>query len=374
MKKILFLSANDFKEKSIQIIRNTPLAYSQYGWEVDYVVMRDNSQTGSYYYEKELKPEGVNVYRGYWPLKKLLNIQGFTSLIARKAAGMLVSVKLYKKAASLIKENDYNVIYGYEYHGVWAAFLIRLLLLRKSKKVVYVSRYMGTWLNHYFESKKWLKLFFSIDQILSFKCQHDICIMTDDGTQGDVIYNKFNKDNDKLRFWVNGVKDFPRREVVLDKEINFLSISRLHDWKRVDRCLQFFAKCVNDYPHLDLSYTIVGEGRKRAELESLSERLGIQSQVNFVGGVDNKSVGKYLYEADIFLSFYDLSNVGNPLLESISAGKIIFTLNNGDTSRWINHKKNGFIYSPSNFMKGVDDFGELVESPDLQEKSKRTYS
>jgi len=51
-KTILFLSALDFKEKSIQVIRKTPEAYLKYGWKVFYVVARDNSKYGNYFYVK----------------------------------------------------------------------------------------------------------------------------------------------------------------------------------------------------------------------------------------------------------------------------------------------------------------------------------
>lgn len=51
MKKILFLSGLDFKDKSIQVIRKTPEAYVNSGWSVHYIVARDTSSKGNYYYE-----------------------------------------------------------------------------------------------------------------------------------------------------------------------------------------------------------------------------------------------------------------------------------------------------------------------------------
>ena len=38
--------------------------------------------------------------------------------------------------------------------------------------------------------------------------------------------------------------------------------------------------------------------------------------------------------------FYERSNLGNPLLESIRMNKLIVTLNNGDTGKLIRHKLN----------------------------------
>ena len=58
-KKILFISGIDFKEKSIQVIRKTPEAYVKRGWDVHYLVLRDVSKRGNYYYEEPLNPSGV---------------------------------------------------------------------------------------------------------------------------------------------------------------------------------------------------------------------------------------------------------------------------------------------------------------------------
>jgi hypothetical protein len=73
--------------------------------------------------------------------------------------------------------------------------------------------------------------------------------------------------------------------------------------------------------------------------------------------------------SDDFISMYDLSNVGNPLLEAIRAHKIIFTLNNGDTASWIEHRKNGFIYDvKSGFEKlAAKDFVQTANHAELRD-------
>jgi glycosyltransferase involved in cell wall biosynthesis len=76
----------------------------------------------------------------------------------------------------------------------------------------------------------------------------------------------------------------------------------------------------------------------------LAKHLGLSENILFMGSVSNSVVKNYLECADYFISTYDSSNVGNPLLEAISANKIIFTLNNGDTGDWISSGINGFIY------------------------------
>ena len=88
---------------------------------------------------------------------------------------------------------------------------------------------------------------------------------------------------------------------------------------------------------------VVGDGPKREALEQLAEQLGVREYVRFEGAVPHAEVPKYMAAADIFLSFYDWSNVGNPLLEAMMAGKCIVTLNNGDTGDFVRNGENGIL-------------------------------
>ena len=47
--------------------------------------------------------------------------------------------------------------------------------------------------------------------------------------------------------------------------------------------------------------------------------------------------------------------------------KVIMTLSNGDTSKWISHKKTGFIYNPKEgfYDEVADDLALLVKDDDL---------
>jgi len=178
--------------------------------------------------------------------------------------------------------------------------------------------------------------------------------MTDDGTQGDKALEILKSKNLKnYKFWPNGVDEQKldhEKVLELKKELNpdnkfvFLTVCRLERWKRVDRAINALAILKSKYNVNDFVYYIVGEGVEKNNLIKLSKDLGLEENVVFTGAIPNTKVKEFLNIADFFLSMYDSSNVGNPLLEAIRANKIIFTLNNGDTKRWIQYKENGFIY------------------------------
>lgn len=191
MKKILFLSGLDFKEKSIQIIKKTPESYAQKGWDVTYIVARDNSPTGNYYYEKIVSVPKTNVKRFYWPFPKLRSkLPRIPALLLSKLASLIVVFKLFLYAYKENKKNKFNVIYGYELQGVLAMNLLRPFLKKEQKTV---SRFQGTFLNEMIEKKHKARLFFNFDLILAIWLKSDLIIMTNDGTQGDQAVQKIKK-------------------------------------------------------------------------------------------------------------------------------------------------------------------------------------
>lgn len=388
MKKILFISALDFKEKSIQVIRKTPEAYVDADWHVDYVVARDNLKNGNYYYEDEINPHGMTVHRIYWPLSKFRWIYGrYVSLLFSKLASFIVVIKLFSITLKLLKINKYDVVYGYELQGVLAMNLLKPFL---NSKVKLISRFQGTFLNEMFLKKQYLRLFFNFDLILAIRLNSDLLIMTNDGTQGNKAVEKIKgKKKYKMVFWQNGVDllkptvDFKTNK--LTETTTFMSISRLVHWKKVERCIEV-VRALRDAGFSDFVYYVIGEGDRRSNLELMVKNYSLNDHVIFLGALKHNEAMKYLNNADYFLSMYDSSNVGNPLFEAIRAKKIIVTLANGDTAEWIEHKVNGLIYDPNNLNfeavardiietscnKSIND--GLIEQIEITEKNKlRTW-
>ena len=367
MKKIIFLSALDFKEKSIQVIRKTPEAYANAGWDVDYVVARDNLESGNYSYEREINPPGVNVVRFYWPLPRLRNMFGrFSRLIFSKISSIWVVVRLAFFAYKLVKKKEHDIVYGYELHGVLAMNLLKLLL---PDGIRYVSRFQGTFLNEMLERRQYLRIIFNLDLVCAIYLNSSLLIMTDDGTQGDEAVKKIKGSKEyRMVFWPNGVDHFP----ALDREKGektwvFVSVSRLVEWKRVDRCLRALHELRN-IGFDDFVYFLVGDGGERSYLETLTSDLGLEDNVRFVGAVSHSDAINHMLRSDFFLSMYDSSNVGNPLLEAVRLNKLIVTLNNGDTYKWISHKLNGLIYSPHsiNYLEIARDIYGLIQDSDAR--------
>lgn len=381
-KNILFLSALDFKEKSIQVIRKTPEAYAQRGWNVHYLVARDTSKASNYFYENEINPTGVFVYRLYWPLTLLANRcrkRRYLNLIINKTRGMLVILLLAIHGMRLIKQEHIDIVYGYEMHGVLAVKWLSLFGLLKNKAIV--TRFQGSFIFEMIENQEYLRLIWNHDVIAALRFPADLTIMTNDGTQGDKALELINSRTKRYVFWPNGCDFFELNRSVLQvkKDYNIsdefviLTVCRLVKWKRVDRGLNVVAKLTKDFGIQQVKYFIIGDGEQKTELEQMAHQLEITDKVVFCGPITYDHLGEYYHMADAVLLTYDHSNVGNPLLEAVRMNKYIFTLNNGDTSRWIKHKHNGFIYDINNNLldRMSSDMAELITNTDQFEYIKK---
>jgi len=97
---------------------------------------------------------------------------------------------------------------------------------------------------------------------------------------------------------------------------SLISVGRLEQQKGFDLLLKAFAR-VKDR-HSGWTLTILGEGRKRGELESLINQLGIGDRALLPGRVDD--VYEQLLQADLFVMPSRYEGFPNALCEAMSCG------------------------------------------------------
>jgi glycosyltransferase involved in cell wall biosynthesis len=99
----------------------------------------------------------------------------------------------------------------------------------------------------------------------------------------------------------------------------------------------------------------VGDGPEMYALQQQAVELNVATAIVFMGAVEQEKVKEYLAAADVFLSFYDLSNLGNPIMEAMNAGLPIVTIDVGDTHKLIKHLRNGILI-PANNLKDIPNW------------------
>ncbi len=266
----------------------------------------------------------------------------------------------------IVKQKEkVDLFYGYEIE-----FIPSLHLLSKILKKPFVSRFQGTILHPLIKTKFWKIRFFP--HFFSIKQNSDLTIMTDDGTKGREVIEVIRGNTNKLLFIKNGV-DFTNvdenkiiKEIndisnnMINYEFNFISVSRLQSWKRVDRSIDVFKEFHKKYKNS--RFVIVGEGDTKQYLEQYIKDNKLDNSVIFTGGVDALQVNYLLSKSDIFLSHYQLSNVGNPLWEAIHNKCLVVTINNGDTGTIIKDNYNGIISDENKYLDNANKLIKLSDS------------
>lgn len=343
-------------------------AYIENGDDVYYITNQKND-----YSKTKIDTKKVIYINQEW-FEKLNNNKIIKKLKLNKIITYLFfkefEYKSYKKLKEVIKIVEKPIIYAYEVQTVKSCKKIS-----KKYNLPLITRFQGTIMSKYKDNMKNRLLKYPHIQALSTEA--DLVIMTDDGTQGNQVLKRY-KNNSKILFIRNGVNilDNPIpsiNKLELREKLNFpqnktilLTVSRLVDWKRLDRSINAFNE-LGDKENYRL--VIVGEGQERKKLEQLVEELNLKEYVIFIGAVKNEDVYKYMMACDIFLSFYDLSNVGNPLLEALCLGKPIITYNVGDTYTIIDNK-NGILLDDVSAKNIAMTIEKLNTKSKLEEYSK----
>ena len=215
-------------------------------------------------------------------------------------------------------------------------------LLKKFYNIKMIARVYGTFLFPILNSKT--SLLKKYQEVLGFIIPADHYIITDDGTSGDQVAAHFKIPSDSISFWRNGVDSLPfmtsefetircqeRKKLNIHNDsLILLAYSRFASWKRVDRIIL----AMNMITEKNIHLLIAGDGEMMESYKALAQN----SNIVFLGAQTNDEIKRLLIASDIFISMYDLSNLGNPLLEALKAGKAIITYDIGDTRKVFNGK------------------------------------
>jgi len=350
----------------------TLLGYTRRGHEIDFVsaTVGANHQHGA---PLVAPPEiaGVRFHRFHLP--SLADLPLPLPALAAKVDQKLRFALLFpwlasRRAEGLMRHGHYDLLYGYELHGVLAQRLVR-----REHRLPLVARFQGSVMHPYLGEP--LSLARRYEEVLALQTPAEMYIMTDDGTQGDEVLARLNPASaGKVRFWRNGLDlgsmrppapeevEGARRELGLaDDEMVLVTATRLARWKRIDRAIE--AVALLRAKGVRARLLIVGDGEERAVLEEQARALSLTDRVSFTGAVPQADVQHYLWAADVFVCVNELSNVGNPLLEAMLTGRCISTLDVGDTRDLIRDGETGVLISSGEPAVIAAALEELARDP-----------
>ncbi len=279
-----------------------------------------------------------------------------------------------KKASEIIEKLDGEIVfYGYEVWGVEAA-----KKLAEKYHLPLVTRFQGTILSY--EKHNLANRIIHYPHYGALETSADLVVMTDDGTMGAETLKSLGN-NSKTLFLRNGLdlydsfegihknydREKARKEFGIDEnDTVLLMASRLTSWKRVDRGIKALRKLLDK--GFNAKLYIAGDGDSRPSLEALTDELKLRDNVVFLGSVPQSELYKYMICADVFLSLYDLGNLGNPTFEAMLMKKAIVTLNGGDTATVIHDKETGILLEYEEEEKIPDAIERIISDDELRNK------
>jgi len=189
-------------------------------------------------------------------------------------------------------------------------------------------------------------------------------------SESRAIYTESQRVADRLKHY-NGLEGKPLYHPPQYWDLHYhreygnyiLSVSRLVPLKRIDLLIQAMAKINSNYHAV-----IVGDGPERKNLESLSEKLGLTSRVNFLGECwGQELIDIYAGARVVYYAPYD-EDYGLVAPEAFRSRKPVITANDsGGVLEFVEDKVTGRVTEPSP-EDFADAIGELMGN--LQECSR----
>jgi phosphatidylinositol alpha-1,6-mannosyltransferase len=148
-----------------------------------------------------------------------------------------------------------------------------------------------------------------------------------------------------------------------------LTVSRLQDYKGLDRAIAALRFVVPKFP--DVRYLICGEGEDRPRLEAIAQYYQVEKNVIFTGAVPFERLKDYfnLCECFVLLSRLDESkpNVegfGIVFLEAAACGKPTIGGHSGGIPDAIEENETGWLVDPTDDRAIANAMLEVLQSPD----------
>jgi len=130
------------------------------------------------------------------------------------------------------------------------------------------------------------------------------------------------------------------------------------------KCLIEACKYLKELDSQPFSILLVGDGKQRSELQTLSQKYNLDNHIIWVGRVDYHDISTYFYHADVFL-FPTLEDTwGMVVLEAMLLGKPILCSRGAGASELITEDKNGYCFRPNDSKQLASIMQKFIKNPE----------
>jgi glycosyltransferase involved in cell wall biosynthesis len=261
----------------------------------------------------------------------------------------------------LAKRRSFDILHAHLVHSPAFAAVIAGKLIGKKTIVMFGSSGLGS---HLSESKTSPRTFV---RMAVLKRWADRFIVLADAMQNELISEGYERN--RIIHMFNGVDtdhyapqgDKQKARGILENQAGTVLIftGRLVSVKNLPCLLHALKKVILQCT--DLHLVLVGDGVERDLLIDLTNKLGLQSYVTFVGLVSN--VRDYLQASDIFILPSFAEGNSNSLLEAMSCGLACISTRVGAAAEVLDNGACGVLVESDNVDQLADSIIRLVLNP-----------
>ena len=169
-------------------------------------------------------------------------------------------------------------------------------------------------------------------------------------------------------------KEYNRNIKLHDEQTKLLYVGRLSKEKGIDTALKTVEYLTNKSEMQNLTLDIIGDGDEQyvKELHIITEKLGIENRVKFIGELQYEDV---LKEYDNYYMLLVPSLWEEPfgviILEAMSQGLPVIASKVGGIPDILENEKTGLLVPPGDSLKMAEAVKKLVDNPSLHETISR---
>lgn len=290
---------------------------------------------------------------------------------------------VFKKSLSLMKENDYSLIW---HHGPFAIDeTFSLLALINRKKVPFllgpvfspipvvgksdfglfgkkVALKPSLLIKNKIESFIY-KYFAKSFSYLSFLTLKNTSIILNQDIVGKNIINKKGILNTEVLTLSVIAKNFlQKHKNLLKKQFTLLSVGYFIERKRTVDLIEAINILINTYKIKNIKLILIGDGSQRKNLESLTSKYNLEKFVHFEGFIPRTKLARYYKNADIFLSASIADIMPGMYFEAMCASLPMVLAKNSTSDELKAKKFGGYVVEPNNPELIAKSVSKLVKN------------
>ncbi|KAF3886335.1 MULTISPECIES: glycosyltransferase [Nostocales] len=143
-----------------------------------------------------------------------------------------------------------------------------------------------------------------------------------------------------------------------------LFVGRLAAVKGLPVLLESLAALKDVEPEIVL--TVVGDGPDRAQLEKITDELGLTDRVEYVGYKSQAEVRQYLQQTDVFVMSSFAEGIPVVLMEAMAAGVPVVATQIAGVSELVENGVNGYLVPPGDAISLGECIKKLLHAPQLR--------